>query len=79
MELLASIEAFLVIERLFKSAAKTEAAPEAENSNVGTDASDAGESVDDDVADFTSAAKHGNLMDFVDGAINGGDDDWIEY
>lgn len=78
MELLASFEAFLFGDsRTVVDLMHAPAAIEAEDGDVGADAADASKCVDDDVANFSSAAEDGDLMDLINCAINGGDNDWV--
>ena len=58
--------------------AKAPAAIEAKDGDVGADAANAGEGVDDDVGDKASAAKYSDLMDFINGGVDGSTNDWIE-
>ena len=53
------------------------AAPEAKDGNVSADTTDAGERIDDNVTEEAGAAEYGDLVNFVDGAINSSDNDWI--
>ncbi len=53
------------------------AAIEAEDGDIGADAANTSKHINDDVANFAGAAEDGDLMDLVDGAINGSDNDWV--
>ena len=53
------------------------AAPEAKDSNISEHASKTSKRIDENVSDSGIAAHYGKLMHFVDGAINGSDNDWI--
>jgi len=53
-------------------------APEAEDGNVDENTREAGECVDEYIADGTGATGDGELVNFVNGAIDGSDDERID-
>ena len=53
------------------------AAIEAKDGDIGADAANTSKRVDNDVANFSGAAEDGDLMDLIDGTVDGSDNDWI--
>ena len=53
-------------------------AVDAENDDVDEDATEASNCIDEDVACASVAANYGELVNFVEGAVNRGKNDWIE-
>lgn len=54
------------------------AAPEAEDNHVNKRTDNAGEKVDEDVANGCVAADNRKLVHFVDGAVNYAKNDWVK-